>query len=360
MPTKSMRLTDASCSRPLKEQVRENAKHRKQLQRARERAEKDCLKVQVAELQRQMQRLLYSKSAREMRFKSVPDEIRAAILLNRRLIRDNKSMRAQLEEIARVLPILSWWVVGPRILHLRANTKESALLAHPECRKYCLQWLREKVFNMALVATPDKPSPFDMQDRMMTTIHLGEDAAGTSLDAIQLRSHFTVHGNYRDVAQVLWRSYFQSSPPLSVQTIDLVRDGLLYFSIEYGPLKSTQLNLAGWFDVDDRIIVTYSTIAYDERFPIGDGECRIHGFGWMILDKVDERVTRCQQSRLIYTPVNKDRPLTLEEIGRVVNYELRPGENRDIIIDKFQGMVEDGYEMHRDCVIRANFPTKIQ
>ncbi|CAK4694529.1 unnamed protein product [Aphanomyces euteiches] len=222
------------------------------------------------------------------------------------------------------------------------------------------KWLSEKVFNMALVATPDKPSPFDMQDRMMTTIHLGEDAAGTSLDAIQLRSHFTVHGNYRDVAQVLWRSYFQSSPPLSVQTIDLVRDGLLYFSIEYGPLKSTQLNLAGWFDVDDRIIVTYSTIAYDERFPIGDGECRIHGFGWMILDKVDERVTRCQQSRLIYTPVNKDRPLTLEEIGRVVNYELRPGENRDNIIDKFQGMVEDGYEMHRDCVIRANFPTKIQ
>ncbi|CAK4248225.1 unnamed protein product [Aphanomyces euteiches] len=293
-----MRPTDASCSGPLKEQVRENAKHRKQLQRARERAEKDCLKVQVAELQRQMQRLLYSKSAREMRFKSVPDEIRAAILLNRRLIRDNKSMRAQLEEIARVLPILSWWVVGPRILHLRANMKESALLAH--------------------------------------------------------------HMNAENVAQVLWRSYFQSSPPLSVQTIDLVRDGLLYFSIEYGPLKSTQLNLAGWFDVDDRIIVTYSTIAYDERFPIGDGECRIHGFGWMILDKVDERVTRCQQSRLIYTPVNKDRPLTLEEIGRVVNYELRPGENRDNIIDKFQGMVEDGYEMHRDCVIRANFPTKIQ
>ncbi|CAK4679178.1 unnamed protein product [Aphanomyces euteiches] len=66
-------------------------------------------------------------------------------------------------------------------------------------------------------------------------------------------------------------------------------------------------------------------------------------------------VTLCRQSCLQYTPVNQERSLTLEEIGRLIHYELRENEPREVVIGKFQDMVETSFIMQRDLLIRARF-----
>ncbi|CAK4077769.1 unnamed protein product [Aphanomyces euteiches] len=67
-------------------------------------------------------------------------------------------------------------------MKLTPCTMESALPEHPECRRCCLLWLSEKVYQMALAASPDRPSPYHLEDHMMTTIHLGEDRVGTTVN----------------------------------------------------------------------------------------------------------------------------------------------------------------------------------
>ncbi|CAK4695119.1 unnamed protein product [Aphanomyces euteiches] len=89
-------------------------------------------------------------------------------------------------------------------------------------------------------------------------------------------------GNTRAVADVIWNLNVRSSPQHAVQAIDMVHDHLLYISMDYGPLKYKFLQLAAMFELDGRIVITNSTIAFDERFPMVDGESRIHGYAWYV------------------------------------------------------------------------------
>ncbi|CAK4610720.1 unnamed protein product [Aphanomyces euteiches] len=67
-------------------------------------------------------------------------------------------------------------------------------------------------------------------------------------------------------------------------------------------------------------------------------------------------MTLCRQSCLQYTPVNNEGPLSLEEMGELMHYDLKANEPRENVITKFQDVVEDGYSMQRDVQIRAHFP----
>ncbi|KAH9076565.1 hypothetical protein Ae201684P_010506 [Aphanomyces euteiches] len=165
---------------------------------------------------------------------------------------------------------------------------------------------------------------------------------------MELRTQYTVMGNTRAVADVIWNPNVRSSPQHAVQAIDMVHDHLLYISMDYGPLKYKFLQLAAMFELDGRIVITNSTIAFDERFPMVDGESRVHGYAWTVLDPLEDGRTLCRKSIWQYTPVNKHGPLTLEEIGILVQDELRSQEPRENIITKFQDVIEDGNIMQRE------------
>ncbi|KAH9097379.1 hypothetical protein LEN26_017055 [Aphanomyces euteiches] len=339
------------------QEVRENAKRRKQEQRAREKAEKDHLQRQVTELQRQIHELLKTKVDRDkIHLTALPVRIKHAVLSNRRLIAEVQSLKDRCQQLYAVMAILSPWVYGLNIFEGTPHMTARALPSHPESRKYCHKWLCDKVYHMALAAYPEKPSPCRLQDQMITTIHLGEDNLGTSLEAIQLRSQYVVTADYRDVAAVLWDLYISSSQQHTVQIIDKVHDEMVYFSVDYGAVKSKLLNLAGVYRDDRRIVITLTTIAYDDRFPLMHDASRMHGFGWMILDDFGQGMTLCRQSCLQYTPVNNEGPLSLEEMGELMHYDLKANEPRENVITKFQDVVEDGYSMQRDVQIRAHFP----
>ncbi|KAH9119393.1 hypothetical protein LEN26_011687 [Aphanomyces euteiches] len=203
---------------------------------------------------------------------------------------------------------------------------DSTLLGNEECRKYGYQWLCEKALYMALAAHPYSPFGGRIDDDLIVSMQLGEDHTGTKIEAAQGHSQFTVFGNYSDVAQACWDTLLQE---LSSTVIDKIHDDLVYFYIEYGPMKTKLLRLAGMFRLKNRIVITQTTIAYDERYPMKEQESRLHGFGWTILDEIGEGITLWRQSNLFYTPVNQSRPLVLEEIGDFVHYQLQEGEPRE-------------------------------
>ncbi|CAK4646833.1 unnamed protein product [Aphanomyces euteiches] len=305
----------------------------------------------------------------------LPPEIKEAVLENRQRMRMGQDMKKRLEELYEVQKILAKWVFAHNPhegVQPKPTMMETTLLGHDRCRSFGQQWLCEKALRMALTAHPYEQFKGKVEDSIVSWPHLSEDDTGTSLEAVQFHSQYSVMGDYRDVADVFWDLYVKPKPQFTVEMIDKLHDEMLYFSVEYGPLKSRFLNLACLTRLKHRIVVTLTTIAFDERFPMNDDESRIHGVGWcahgmhsskdlmtvdrMILDEMGEGVTLCRQSCLQYTPVKKSGPLTLEEIGQLVHYEPKDGEPREIVIGKYQEMTEVGFTMQRDLLIRPHFP----
>ncbi|KAH9076685.1 hypothetical protein Ae201684P_010621 [Aphanomyces euteiches] len=315
---------------PYEDRRREGARMRKQEQRERERLEKERLLKLISKMEKKIDTLLASRYVAPMvLLNRLPHEVKAAVVQNRELTRHGNRLSSRLEELAKVISILSMWVFLQAPHEPKPTMMESTLLGNEECRKYGYQWLCEKVLYMALAAHPNK-------DR-----------------SCPRHSQFTVFGNYSDVAQACWDTLLQE---LSSTVIDKIHDDLVYFYIEYGPMKTKLLRLAGMFRLKNRIVITQTTIAYDERYPMKEQESRLHGFGWTILDEIGEGITLWRQSNLFYTPVNQSRPLVLEEIGDFVHYQLQEGEPRETVIIKYHTMVENGYILQRDRLIKPKFP----
>ncbi|KAH9153837.1 hypothetical protein AeRB84_003970 [Aphanomyces euteiches] len=335
------------------------ARRRKQQQRAREKGEKSELLKAEQEMLATIHVLMKKFKYPVVVLNRLPPEIKEAVLENRQRMRVGQDMKKRLEELYEVQKILAKWVFAHNPhegVQPKPTMMETTLLGHDRCRSFGQQWLCEKALRMALTAHPYEPFKGKVEDSIVSWPHLSEDDTGTSLEAVQFHSQYSVMGDYRDVADVFWDLYVKPKPQFTVEMIDKLHDEMLYFSVEYGPLKSRFLNLACLTRLKHRIVVTLTTIAFDERFPMNDDESRIHGVGWMILDEMGEGVTLCRQSCLQYTPVKKSGPLTLEEIGQLVHYEPKDGEPREIVIGKYQEMTEVGFTMQRDLLIRPHFP----
>ncbi|CAK5215513.1 unnamed protein product [Aphanomyces euteiches] len=333
------------------------ATKRKQEQRAREKAEKTELQKTEQELEAEINLLMRKFKYPVVVLNHLPSEIKDAVVANRHRMRTGKELKKRLEELYEVTKILSNWVFAHyphEGLQPKPTMMETTLLGHDECRSFGQKWLCEKALNMALSSHPLPALLGRVDDNIVSWPHLGEDETGTSLEAFQLHSQFSVMGDFNDVA--IWGTYVNSTPQINIEIVDKIQDELVYFTVSYGPLKSKVLNLAGVFRLKHRIVITFTAIAYDERFPMIDGDARTHGFGWTILDEMGEGVTLCRQSQLLYTPVSKHRRLNLEQIGDLVHCQLRPGEPRENIIAKYQNMMETGNAMQRDLLIRPQFP----
>ncbi|CAK4067375.1 unnamed protein product [Aphanomyces euteiches] len=118
----------------------------------------------------------------------LPHEVKAAVVQNRELTRHGNRLSSRLEELAKVISILSMWVFlqAPHEgLKPKPTMMESTLLGNEECRKYGYQWLCEKVLYMALAAHPYSPFGGRIDDDLIVSMHLGEDHTGTKIEAAQ-------------------------------------------------------------------------------------------------------------------------------------------------------------------------------
>ncbi|KAH9112378.1 hypothetical protein LEN26_011684 [Aphanomyces euteiches] len=313
-----------------------------------------------------LQLLLFQMQIKAERlFHKLPASIKAEIVRMWKLQQEETRPLEKLHQVSQVISILSAWkhALEPYqgLIPKPPSKMETTLVGNPACRQYGHQWLCHKAMRMAIIAHPEDSLGCSKDDEIISWPHLGEDDVGTSLDAIQFHSKYTVKGDYKDVGAALWETYVSSSPQHSLKArlccfvLDNIHDELVYICVEYGPLKTKVLHVGARFQLENRMVVTLTTIAYDERFPMRDEESRLHGFSWMVLDNMGDGVTLCRQSCLQYTPVNQERSLTLEEIGRLIHYELRENEPREVVIGKFQDMVETSFIMQRDLLIRARF-----
>ncbi|KAF0726845.1 hypothetical protein Ae201684_014988 [Aphanomyces euteiches] len=322
---------------PYEDRRREGARMRKQEQRERERLEKERLLKLISKMEKKIDTLLASRYVAPMvLLNRLPHEVKAAVVQNRELTRHGNRLSSRLEELAKVISILSMWVFLQAPHEPKPTMMESTLLGNEECRN-----------TPVLAVWRPNRRRFDCLDAPWRRPYRNKDRS------CPRHSQFTVFGNYSDVAQACWDTLLQE---LSSTVIDKIHDDLVYFYIEYGPMKTKLLRLAGMFRLKNRIVITQTTIAYDERYPMKEQESRLHGFGWTILDEIGEGITLWRQSNLFYTPVNQSRPLVLEEIGDFVHYQLQEGEPRETVIIKYHTMVENGYILQRDRLIKPKFP----
>ncbi|KAG9411011.1 hypothetical protein AC1031_016665 [Aphanomyces cochlioides] len=259
------------------------ATKRKQEQRAREKAEKEELLRAKKELEDQLDALLQRLLHPVVRLDILPPHVREAVVRNRQLAREGREMRKRVEELHEVVAILTKWTFSFKPheeLKPKPSMMETTLLGHEECRNYGHMWLCEKSLRMALSAHPFEQFKGRVEDDIVSWPHIGEDTNGTSLEALQLHSQYTVMGDYEAVADVVWKAYVRSSPQTNIEVVDFVHTELIYCCGKYGPLRPSFLNLTALFRLKHRIVITITTIAYDERFPLRDGESRPHGFGW--------------------------------------------------------------------------------
>ncbi|CAK4077924.1 unnamed protein product [Aphanomyces euteiches] len=230
---------------------------------------------------------------------------------------------------------------------------ESALLVDLESRRYGYQWLSEKAFHTAQNAFPPDVFGNSVEDMINVTAHLGEDDHGISWEAVEGHSQYTVATNYVNVAQALWDTLLQSSPMHTSRVVEEVdQHRLLYVchELNIGDLK--QLYIAARFEDNGRIIITQTTIATDDRFPIRNGECRSHGFGWTIVEPITATTTRLRRSFLHTPPTSSHGVLTLDEMARLNHIDNYQALTRGAIIAQLQAMIEESFVAQRAHIRR--------
>ncbi|KAG9411134.1 hypothetical protein AC1031_016787 [Aphanomyces cochlioides] len=126
---------------------------------------------------------------------------------------------------------------------------------------------------------PRKTYEEEVEDFLDVNIHLDEDDCGTCVYAIESHVQFTVDANFENVAKTWWFDLVESNPLVETSVIEKFEDHIMYVKHEFTRYKFRSLYVAGVFlDHDeDRITITQTGIAIDERFPFVQGECRING-----------------------------------------------------------------------------------
>ncbi|CAK4281681.1 unnamed protein product [Aphanomyces euteiches] len=132
--------------------------------------------------------------------------------------------------------------------------------------------------------------------------------------------------------------------------LDAIGEHIIYVSQEHSSLKYTRLCLAGIVmdEEKDRITITQTGIATDDRFPFQDGESRSNGFQWVVFQHVTDNLTLVRWSLLNFCPVNAKGPLSLSEMARNLRCAVRPNDSKESILMKIHIAVEGALGNLRD------------
>ncbi|KAH9110877.1 hypothetical protein LEN26_013608 [Aphanomyces euteiches] len=197
----------------------------------------------------------------------------------------NKELRTMLENREKLKGWLAAWVNSYIVRKGGPNYMELTLLQDDEGRRRGSVYMTNRSHIMSQIAYPYKPFGNSIEDKTEVKIHRGEDEHGVCIMAYENYVHFTVEGNYENVAKT-WRfDYTESTPLYTVLMVEKMDEDILYIIQEHNELKLKRISVSGVFPGypgQDRITITHAGIAVDERFPFGDGETRVNGFQWSV------------------------------------------------------------------------------
>ncbi|KAH9112752.1 hypothetical protein LEN26_013231 [Aphanomyces euteiches] len=166
---------------------------------------------------------------------------------------------------ARLIQSLTGWTIPQQ---LSQGYIEIRLANAQGSRQSGVDWLTKKPYHMSLQAEPFDSEQRPVEDDIKVKVHVGDDDNGTFIHAIEYRLQFTIFANFAKCRQDM--------------IVEEFREHIVYVVQENSHYKYRRLSVVGVFldDEKDRITITQTGIALDDRFPFTEGESRTNGFQW--------------------------------------------------------------------------------
>ncbi|CAK4098495.1 unnamed protein product, partial [Aphanomyces euteiches] len=237
----------------------------------------------------------------------------------------------------------------------RPSPMETTLLPDENGRRSGCLYMTNRAYCLSKQKYPPRKTyEEEVEDSLHVTLHLDEDDRGTCVYAYECHIQFTVDANFENVAKTWWFDLVESNPLVEASIIEKFEDHIMYVKHEFTRFKFRRLCVAGVFlDHDeDRITITQTGIAVDERFPFVEGESRSNGFQWIVFQHVTDRLTIVRWSIVSFCPVTANGPLSLFETAVNMRCDVKPEDSEEVLLAKLQTMVENGFEGLRDQFLR--------
>ncbi|KAF0696319.1 Aste57867_12916 [Aphanomyces stellatus] len=237
----------------------------------------------------------------------------------------------------------------------------ATLVADPVARQYGYEWLSERVFNSAMSAR-DGRYPFggSVVDTATLRMHTCDDDndGRRTISAMETHSQHTILHNFHAVAAVVRAEMLQIGRTINIssEVVDVASAGYIIYEHSVHQRLGTSLRnvIRFFYPAQNCVVITYCSVLEDECHPLQDGELRPHGFAWMILERVTDSITLLRDSRLQYSPVTTQGPISLADHGRIFGQvTTEEAIASDGYLDKIQAAAEANYVAMQEGMVRG-------
>ncbi|CAK4770199.1 unnamed protein product, partial [Aphanomyces euteiches] len=235
------------------------------------------------------------------------------------------------------------WLASQSPQKNRPSPMETTLLQDEMGRKSGSLYMTNRAFKMSNLEFPPEQIHDDVEDRVEVKLHLDEDDQGTCIHAIECHVQFTIDANFENVAKTWWFDLVESTPIFKSTIVERFQQNIVYVNQELAREKFKRLTVAGVFmdEEKDRITITQTNIALDERFPFVDGENRSNGMQWIVFQHITDRLTLVRWTVMNFCPVNAYGPLSLSEVVKYMKYPVYPNDSEEMLLMK----IRNGFEV---------------
>ncbi|KAG9411135.1 hypothetical protein AC1031_016788 [Aphanomyces cochlioides] len=271
----------------------------------------------------------------------------AHIKASRRL---NKELKMTTEGREEVILFLFNWVMTQVPQKGRPSPMEITLLPDESGRRSGGFYMTNRAYTLSKEYYPYRLLNDGVEDEFKVEIYLGEDENGTCIFAIECHLQFNVFANFENVAKTWWFDLVESTDLIRSTIEERFAKHIVYVRQEYPQLKYNRLCVAGVFlDHDqDRITITQTGIALDERFPFQEGESRTNGYHWVVFQHVEDRLTVVRWSLVTYCPVNANGPLSIRQVAENLRCTVHDMDSKETLLSKIKDASQRTLENFRD------------
>ncbi|KAH9076481.1 hypothetical protein Ae201684P_010425 [Aphanomyces euteiches] len=212
----------------------------------------------------------------------------------------------------------------------RPSPMETILLSDENDRRNGSFYMTNRsAYTMSKMECPPESLRKLGQDSLQVTLHLDQDDDGTCIHATECHIQFPIDASKE-------YAYLSINQGVNIQ---------LTTFLDCREFK--WLCVAGVFldDENNRITITQTAIALDDRFPLVEVESRSNGFQW---SRITDRLTVVRWSILNFCPVNADGPISLREYAEKLRCNVNPKDSEEALCAKIQSGLEQALGNLRD------------
>ncbi|CAK4535807.1 unnamed protein product, partial [Aphanomyces euteiches] len=259
------------------------------------------------------------KEASKKRINEHRAAIRAARAHIMKTERINLELLTRLEGRILLKRFLQDWLASQSPQKNRPSPMETTLLQDEKGRTSGSLYMTNRAFKMSNLEFPPELVHEDVEDYVEVKLHLDEDDHGTCIHAVECHVQFTIDANFENI-------------------VEKFKENIMYVSQEHTRAKVKRLTIAGAFmdEEKDRITITQTGIALDERFPFVEGENRSNGMQWVVFQHITDRLTLVRWTIVNFCPVNANGPLSLSEVAEFLQYRVYPNDSEESLLVKIQ------------------------